>query len=266
MHFVDANLATRLEQTQAWRATYYAQANIERASPPDGAVISVGGAQIVYGGPGLPVNRAIGLGLDAPVTPSDMEAIEEFYAIRQTTPSIDLCPLADASLLPLLRARGYLIERHYSVLFLPLPAELPPPNPAIRIARTAPDQADLWINTVGRGFDASDHASTDAIRLLTPNFYGGNSHCYLAWMGNAPVGGGGMYPHANVVELGGASTLLEQRMQGVQSALIRQRLTDAHALGCDLAIVLTTPGTASQRNLQRRGFHLAYTKTVLVKG
>ena len=35
--------------------------------------------------------------------------------------------------------------------------------------------------------------------------------------------------------------------------------------GCDRAMTLTTPGSYSQRNLQRLGFWLAYTKVVMVK-
>jgi hypothetical protein len=74
-----------------------------------------------------------------------------------------------------------------------------------------------------------------------------------------------MYTHNGVVELGGASTLVAHRQQGAQSALIHQRLNDAHALGCDLAVVLTTPGSTSQRNMQRRGFQLAYTRAICVR-
>jgi hypothetical protein len=71
-----------------------------------------------------------------------------------------------------------------------------------------------------------------------------------------------MYLHKGVAELGGASTLLAHRHQGAQSALIQHRLAEAHALGCDLAVVLTTPGSVSQRNMQRRGFQLAYTRMI----
>ena len=111
-------------------------------------------------------------------------------------------------------------------------------------------------------------ASKDAdstLRVITPNFTAPNAHCYFAWMGDTPIGTGGMYPHQGVVELGGASTLVAYRQQGAQSALIQRRLADAHALGCDLAAVLTSPGSASQRNMQRRGFELAYTRAICVR-
>jgi hypothetical protein len=37
------------------------------------------------------------------------------------------------------------------------------------------------------------------------------------------------------------------------------------AAGCDLAVVTTQPGSTSQRNVQRSGFDLLYTRAVLVK-
>lgn len=68
-----------------------------------------------------------------------------------------------------------------------------------------------------------------------------------------------------MVELGGASTRPEFRRRGVQSALIAQRLQAAYAQGCRLAYAKTSPGSDSQRNLQRAGFELAYSKAVMVK-
>src|SRR5262245_4902789 len=93
--FVDQALAARLEETQAWRAVYYAQAQQARLDPPEGAQISVAGTPVIFGGAGLPVNRAIGLGMHGPVSVEDLDAIEAFYVERQADTVIDLCPLAD---------------------------------------------------------------------------------------------------------------------------------------------------------------------------
>jgi hypothetical protein len=51
----------------------------------------------------------------------------------------------------------------------------------------------------------------------------------------------------------------------VQSALIARRLHEAAQAGCEYAVVSTLPGSGSQRNMERRGFQLAYTKLVMVK-
>jgi len=60
------------------------------------------------------------------------------------------------------------------------------------------------------------------------------------------------------------ATLMRFRGRGAQLALIRHRLGDAIRSGCELAIAETTPGTISQRNYQRCGFEVAWTKLTFV--
>jgi hypothetical protein len=52
----------------------------------------------------------------------------------------------------------------------------------------------------------------------------------------------------------------------VQTALIRARLAFAAAAGCDLAAVNTVPGSVSQRNAERQGFRVVYTRALLAGG
>ena len=68
-----------------------------------------------------------------------------------------------------------------------------------------------------------------------------------------------------VAQLTGAATAPAHRRRGVQTALLATRLADAGRAGCDIAVVTTAPGSKSQQNVQRRGFHLLYTRAVLVK-
>jgi hypothetical protein len=63
-----------------------------------------------------------------------------------------------------------------------------------------------------------------------------------------------------VALLAGASTVPEARKQGAQLALLDSRLSYAAENGCDLAMMCTLPGTASQRNAERQGFRIAYTR------
>jgi ribosomal protein S18 acetylase RimI-like enzyme len=68
-----------------------------------------------------------------------------------------------------------------------------------------------------------------------------------------------------LAQLSGAATLPAHRRRGVQSALLRARLVDAAAAGCDLAVVTTDPGSKSQENVQRAGFELLYARAILVR-
>ena len=64
-----------------------------------------------------------------------------------------------------------------------------------------------------------------------------------------------------VALLAGASTVPEGRRQGAQRALLEARLQTAVDAGCDLAMMVAAPGSASQRNAERQGFRIAYTRT-----
>jgi hypothetical protein len=47
--------------------------------------------------------------------------------------------------------------------------------------------------------------------------------------------------------------------------LLSARLAAATAAGCDIAVVTTLPASKSQRNVQRQGFDLLYTRATLVR-
>jgi predicted acetyltransferase len=75
-----------------------------------------------------------------------------------------------------------------------------------------------------------------------------------------------MLMHRGVAKLCSASTRIKFRKIGVQTALLHTRLVEAQTAGCDLAHVLVSPNNlSSQRNIERAGFKLAYTKAVLVQ-
>ena len=57
-----------------------------------------------------------------------------------------------------------------------------------------------------------------------------------------------------------ASTVPEGRKQGAQLALLDARLRYAAEHGCELAMMGALPGSASQRNAERQGFRIAYTR------
>ena len=60
-----------------------------------------------------------------------------------------------------------------------------------------------------------------------------------------------------------AETLTAYRHQGIHTLLLQARLAAAVEAGCDLALVHTRPGAASQRNVLRAGFQLVYTDVTL---
>ena len=88
---------------------------------------------------------------------------------------------------------------------------------------------------------------------------------YAALRDGVLAGGAGLRIADGVAQLAGAATAPAHRRHGVQTALLSARLADAAAAGCDVAVIVTQPGSKSQQNAQRRGFDLLYTRAVLVK-
>ena len=81
----------------------------------------------------------------------------------------------------------------------------------------------------------------------------------------AACASGLIVPEHKMAGFFGAGTLPEFRGRGIQTAFMRERLALAQRAGCDLAVTLTMPGTTSQRNVERAGFRVAYTKVVVSK-
>jgi GNAT superfamily N-acetyltransferase len=88
---------------------------------------------------------------------------------------------------------------------------------------------------------------------------------YIAFRDGVVAGGASLDLTEGVAQMGGAATAPAHRRRGIQSALLSARLIDAAAAGCDIAVVTTQPGSRSHHNVQRQGYHLLYTRAILVK-
>src|SRR5204862_3366551 len=78
-------------------------------------------------------------------------------------------------------------------------------------------------------------------------------------------GTGLVIPEHKVFALCGAGTLAEFRGRGLQTALLRARMAAALKAGCEFAVVVTQGGTTSQRNAERLGFRVRYSKVTAIK-
>src|SRR6185436_1937291 len=100
------------------------------------------------------------------------------------------------------------------------------------------------------------------MRLLDAEFSQG-WRCYVAVLDGAAVSYGALFLAANGVGVcAAAATRPAWRGRGCQTALLRRRIADAARAGCDLVVVQASPGSGSQRNLQRLGLELAYTRAI----
>ena len=143
----------------------------------------------------------------------------------------------------------------------------PPPSKGVEIRRARPDEAERWANVIGTAFREGEPCPPDFVAMFTPLFEIERSVPFFATVdGNVAGGGGGLIiDEHKLIALSGAATLPQFRGRGVQTAVLHARLKLAAEEGCDLAVTVTRGGTTSQRNAERLGFRVAYSKATVIK-
>ena len=86
--------------------------------------------------------------------------------------------------------------------------------------------------------------------------------CYVALVEGHVAAGAALFIEGDTGVLAAAGTLPAFRGRGAQTALLRRRMADAGAAGCDLVLCSATPGSTSQRNQERLGMRTAYTRVI----
>jgi GNAT superfamily N-acetyltransferase len=266
--FADIHLAWRLENVDAVGGAEYARAHARLFPHSKATSIAIAGGRAVFAGVESPITQAVALGMSGEVTSLGIDELEEFYRSRDANVNIEVCPLADISLVEQLAARGYKPIEFSNVLarFLSL-NEL---NACVRrqteisVRLATAGEAEAWGQTAARGFmETMETANVPPPMrdLFTTIFHTSGTHCFIAEQDGVIIGGGSMNIRDGIAALAGASTLPAYRKRGAQGALLDYRLQFAMKHGCDLATVATLPGSASQRNAERNGFRVAYTRT-----
>jgi GNAT superfamily N-acetyltransferase len=258
-------LARRIETVEARAAIETAELLDLQREGTSAAVEQIAGGSAIYCGPNSPVTQAVGLGLNGPVSKQDMDRLENFYRTRSETVRVETCPLADASLFEHYRKRCYYVTE-FSNVFAASLKDLAPqmfqaamPSGAI-IEKISADQLDLWTLTVAEGFAEHFPVTKEMLNVMKLFAQGPHTECYLAVVDGKPAAGATLAIRDGVAGLFGASTLPAFRKKGLQTALLQYRLRRAHDAGCDLAVSLAHPGSASERNIARHGLQTLYTR------
>jgi len=268
MEFVDKALARRLESCEEMPQVYYARV-FQNSRPDIGAAEEeICGGHMIFAGLGSPIGRATGCGLDRPLTKEDLGRIEQFYREHQAPSQVDLTPLHAPEVFEMFKERGYAIAELNNVLYRKLaPKEKftdPPAHCEIRPSHHG--EADLTGSIVESAF--FPNGAPAAFRgLIAPLYQMENARPFVATIEGKLVacGTGLVIPEHKVFALCGAGTLSDFRGRGLQTALLRARMTAAITAGCEYAVVVTQGGTTSQRNAERLGFRVAYSKVTVIK-
>jgi len=258
--FSDLALSQRLERAEATASAKFIEAH-RRLNPASGAVwIEVAGAYAMFDGPSSPLSQTFGLGLFAQPTAADLDQLEQFFLSRGTQVCHEVSPLAGVELAATLVTRNYRPIEFTSVMHRPVES-ITSANPRVRTRRMLPGEEQLWSELSAEGWSETPEFRDLLLDLGRTVSMTEGTLAYLAELDGKPVATGVLRCDNGVALFGGASTIPSARNQGAQRALLEARMRHAAGVGCDLAMMCAAPGSASQRNAERQGFRIAYTRT-----
>ena len=257
----DLNLARQLEGAEAAANAAFVEARA-RVEPGIGATwIEVAGASALFDGVGSPLTQTFGVGVFDPFLTPEFDKVERFFRERGSATQHEVCSLAASASVALLSERGYKPIEESVVLVRSTVGGLESPN-QIAVRQIAASEASLWARVAAQGWSSEANelaAFVEKIGHIMTQTFG--VHCFIAEADGEPIAVGALNLQSGIALLAGASTIPKARRQGAQRALLQARLSFAAARGVELAMVVTQPGSASQRNAERQGFRPVYTRT-----
>ncbi len=270
--FADLALSRRLECAEALSNARFVEARARLVPSCVSCWIEVAGAHAMYDGPSSPSTQTFGLGMSQAPSADDLDRLEAFFVERGAPVHHEVSPLADAGAIAMLCERGYQPFEFTSVLYRPIGKGAPgvPDAPdearddsalatAPRVRRIGRGEEELFARTSAAGWRESGYGD---FMLEFGRIHGETEglHLFIAELDGQAIAAGAVSLRDGVAHLAGASTIPEGRRRGAQQALLDARLRHAAAHGCDVALMGALPGSSSQRNAERHGFRIAYTR------
>lgn len=269
--FCDVHLAHRIERAEIDLISAVNHAARERR--PGGFLTPVAGGVASFAVDGSPYNKVTGLGFDGVPDPDELSLIEQAFAAHGAATQIELAHLADPQVGQMLTARGYRLESFENILGRSVVGADAPTSTELDIRSSPDDEFEEWLAVMA---DSVAHPDTEGVpwheefpraiyeEAMRDGAASGIRR-YAALRGRVLAGGAELRVVDGIAQFAGAATAPAHRRKGIQNALLSARLADAAAEGCDLAVIVTQPGSKSHQNAQRREFHLLYTRAILVK-
>ncbi|GHO59228.1 N-acetyltransferase [Ktedonobacter robiniae] len=190
-----------------------------------------------------------------------LDAILDWYRSYDAVCSFEIIPLLTSpSLLWHFAKRGLYQSGFYNVLY-GLPGTETARFPHIDIRAVEPEEKDLFADVYFTSFGVSKTSANnyvrDSIRTLIDI---SSNQCFFAFIEKRVAAIAVLSVTQQIGYLGLAATLPSFRGYGCHKALLQVRIEKAASQGCQLVVGQAGVGTISQRNMERLGLRLAYTK------
>jgi GNAT superfamily N-acetyltransferase len=261
MTFSDLTLARRLERAEATASSKFIEARARTTPISTAAWIEVAGAYAMFDGADSPLTQTFGLGIFAQPTAADLDQLEAFFQQRHAPVCHEVSPLAGVELVATLADRGYRPIEFTSVMHRPVQVPDSPPATNVTARRIATGEESLWSELSAEGWGTEPAFRDFLLDLGIIISAAEGSLAFLAELEGRPVATAALRCDNGVALFAGASTIESARNRGAQRALLEARMRHAAQAGCDLAMMCAAPGSPSQRNAERQGFRIAYTRT-----
>ncbi|SHF70339.1 GNAT family protein [Ornithinibacillus halophilus] len=194
-----------------------------------------------------------------------LDSILEFYDDKGITPRFDLVPgIATEELFPRLHENGYYQNGFHASLYGAV-GGLQRLSNEITIREMDLDDFDTFADIYVKGFQMPDFLK-EAVANNNRVLHGNDSwKFYLASINDTPAGLAVLYKHESAFVLAASATLTQYRNKGIHQALIQRRISDAKENDVKLVIGQAAFGSSSQKNMERAGLKIAYTKATWEK-
>ncbi|KTD67300.1 MULTISPECIES: GNAT family N-acetyltransferase [Legionella] len=227
---------------------------------PQGRILEINGGAACFSGFDSYLSQVVGWGFATKLAhfQSEIERIEHFYrTLNHERIDIELCPFVGSELSIFLSQRGYHISELNNVSLLDLKSYQPVDYTAesLHIREIKSHEKKEWAKKTALGFDAPE-AEDQFFRYAQSQ----GVRAYAVYDNDVIVAGATIAMHGDFCDLGVTSTLPAYRGKGLQKKLLKARLNSAKQLGLSWATVTTEPGSVSDCNVQKIGFHCAYTR------
>lgn len=263
--FSDRSLSQKLERAEARANASFVETRARLFPESSAEWIEVAGVYAMFDGAESPLTQTFGLSVFEEINDKELDELEAFFK-KHTAPIFhEVSPMADASLIGLLNERGYQPCELTSVMFQEIEDKKinnAPINPLIKTRIIKKGEEKLWAQTSADGWATEMEGLADFMfqfGQISAQVNGGFP--FLAELEGKPISAGMLFVYDDVAILAGASTIPEGRRNGAQNALLKARLKFAAESGCKIAIMGASPGSQSQKNAEKNGFRIAYTRT-----
>jgi GNAT superfamily N-acetyltransferase len=262
MIFADHALAERLEAAEGFACAQFAATRKKLFAQCGSAWMKCAGADVVFDGVDAPTTQTFGLGMFEEPTAEKLATMERFFDERAAETMHEVCPLAGAATLELLCVRGYRPFEISNVLYRSVEAPTAAAgHGGITVRTIDASEAEMWSGVSARGWTHEHPELEGFVKEMGAIIAArAQSPCFLAELDGAAGAAGVLILHGGVALFGGAATVPEMRRRGLQGALLEARMRHAAEQGCDLAMMVAEAGSNSQRNAERKGFRVAYTR------